>query len=344
MRDQQQPLLLRAVATERRGVPGASTDFVFLPGGGYAAGGSAGVIGRWNRDGKLVASLQEEGPVLDLALSASGALLAALRADGAVSIWNLANNRLRNKFKLERPAKDVIFHPDGSLLLRGDTGVPSVRDAATGKELRTLPIPSGEIEDWYAAPDGKLLVLKLGGQLARVDLRSGKTLPGKPLPASALALSADGATLAVGSSARIALFDPATLAPKGELKMEGAAPASIAFSRDGKLLAASGQDGAAHLYGLPGGSEVAHLPVAGGTSVGGLQFSDDSSLLFLEVEGSTSTLGGVRFLHIGNPDSLPEPDAALRQVLDDHGALLHGGEIEPRPPPVTAVSDPAPAR
>ncbi len=342
--EQQNALLLWDVATERRGVPGSFTDFAFLPGGGYAAGGSAGVIGRWDRDGKLVASLQEGGPVLDLALSASGTLLAALRADGAVSIWDLAANRLRNQFKLQRPAKDANFLPDGSLLLRGDTGEPSVRDAATGRELRTLALPSGAIEDWYVAPDGKLLFLKLAGQLARFDLRSGKTLPGKPLPASALALSADGATLAVGSSARIALFDPATLAPKGELKMEGAAPASIAFSRDGKLLAASGQDGAAHLYGLPGGSEVAHLPVAGGTSVGGLQFSDDSSLLFLEVEGSTSALGGVRFLHIGNPDSLPEPDAALQQVLDDHGALLHGGEIEPRPPPVTAVSDPAPAR
>ena len=88
---------------------------------------------------------------------------------------------------------------------------------------------------------------------------------------------------------------------------------------------------------------MAHLPVAGGTSVSGLQFSADGTLLHLRVEGSTSALGGVRFLHLGNPASLPPPADALRQVLDDHGVILLNGEIEPRPPPVSAVSDPAPA-
>ena len=340
--EQQNALLLWDVSAEQRGVPGSFTDFAFLPGGGYLAGGSAGVIGRWSQDGKLLASLHEEGAVVDLAVSASGGLMADLRADGAVSVWELGKSTLRSRFKVQPPQNDVLFLPDGSLLLRGQIGPPSIRDAATGRVLRELPAPASPIEDWHVTPDGKLLVMQLiSGQLARLDLASGKALAKAELEVSAIALSADGRTLAAGGAGRIALLDPATLAAKGALKMEGAAPASLAFSLDGRLLAASGQDGAAHLYELPEGVEVAHLPVAFGTSVAGLQFSADGSLLHLQVEGSTSVLGGVRFLHIGDPSSLPEPALALQQVLDDHGVLLRGGEIEPRPPPVTAVSDPA---
>ena len=343
--EQQNALLLWDVSAEQRGVAGSFTDFAFLPGGGYVAGGSAGVIGRWGQDGKLLASLREEGAVVDLTVSSSGALMADLRADGFVSVWDLGTSRLRSRFKVEPRQNDVIFLPDDTLLLRGETGAPTVRDAATGRVLRKLPTPAGRIEDWQVTPDGKLLILQLAsGQLSRLELASGKALPETALQASAIALSADGRTLALGGLGHIALVDPATLALEGELKMEDAAPASLAFSPDGKLLAASGQDGAAHLYELPDGVEVAHLPVAGGTIVSGLQFSSDGSLLHLNVSGSTSALGGVRFLHIGNPAALPAPAEALRQVLDDHGVLLHGGEIEARPPPVTAVSGPAPAQ
>jgi len=340
--EQQNSLLLWDVSNEQRGVPGSFTDFAFLPDGGYVAAGSAGVIGRWARDGKLVASLREEGAVTDLTVS--GGTLAALRSDGGVSVWDLATSRLRSQFKVRPPAKDALILPDGSLLLRAASGPPKIHDA-TGRELRALPPQQSAIADWIVAPDGKLLFMLLeSGNVARVDLQSGKLLPAAPLQASAIALSADGATLAVGGPGSIALLDPATLAPQGELRMEGASPTSIAFSRDGKLLAASGQDAAVHLYELQGKSEVARLPIASATSVSGLQFSPDGSLLHLQAEGSTSVLGGVRFLHIGDPSALPPPDEALRKVLEDHGAVLKDGEIESGPPPVSAVSGPAKAQ
>ena len=257
--EQQNALLLWDVSAEQRGVSGSFTDFAFLPGGGYLAGGSAGVIGRWGQDGKLAGSMREEGAVLNLAVSPSGALMADLRKGGVVSVWDLGKSALPSRFIIHPPQDDVIFLPDGSLLLRGQSGAPSIRDAATGRVLRELPAPASPIEDWHVTPDGRLLVMQLAsGQLARLDLATGKALPKSALQASAIALSA-------------------------------------------------------------------------------------GSLLHLQVEGSTSALGGVRFLHLGNPASLPEPAEALRQVLDDHGVLLHGGDIEPSPPPVTAVSDPAKA-
>ena len=59
---------------------------------------------------------------------------------------------------------------------------------------------------------------------------------------------------------------------------------------------------------------MARLPVAGATRVGGLVFSPDGQLLRLRAEGSTSALGGVRFLRLGDPSALPGPEDGLRDV------------------------------
>jgi WD40 repeat protein len=125
--------------------------------------------------------------------------------------------------------------------------------------------------------------------------------------------------------------------------MEGAVPLSIAFSPKSPLLAAAGVDGAAHLYDLADGAEVARLPVAGAAQVSGLRFSPDGALLRLRAEGSTSALGGVRFLRIGDPAQLSSPQDELHDVLVDHGVLLDGSQIVPLDPPVIAVSAPRPA-
>ncbi|HUJ29307.1 MAG TPA: serine/threonine-protein kinase, partial [Myxococcales bacterium] len=76
--EQQNALLLWDVSASQRGVPGSFADFAFLPDGGYVAAGSAGVIGHWSREGKLLAQLRDQGPISDLALSSDGAQLAAV--------------------------------------------------------------------------------------------------------------------------------------------------------------------------------------------------------------------------------------------------------------------------
>jgi WD40 repeat protein len=156
---------------------------------------------------------------------------------------------------------------------------------------------------------------------------------------SSFALSPDGSKLAIGSAGRIQLFDD-QLRFHGELAMEGAIATSLAFSPKNTLLAAAGPDGAAHLYDLADGAEVARLPVAGATQVSGLAFSADGALLRLQASGSTSALGGVRFLRIGDLSDLKKPEDALHAVLTDHGVELDGTVLTPMIPPVQAVSGP----
>jgi WD40 repeat protein len=126
--------------------------------------------------------------------------------------------------------------------------------------------------------------------------------------------------------------------------MEGSIPLSLAFSSDGALLAASGSEGAVRLYEIASRGEVARLPVAAARVVRGLSFSPDRRRLRLHVAGSTATLGGVRFVRLGDPSALPTPRDQLAQVLRDHGVSLDGTKVVGLPPPVSVSALPrAPA-
>jgi hypothetical protein len=82
--------------------------------------------------------------------------------------------------------------------------------------------------------------------------------------------------------------------------------------------------------------EVENLPVAAARLVRGLRFSPDGRRLRLETVGSTSTLGGVRFVRLNDPAALPDPQRGLTDVLRDHGVALDGTAIIEVPPPVLA--------
>ncbi|HUJ29076.1 MAG TPA: hypothetical protein VLW85_23810, partial [Myxococcales bacterium] len=191
---------------------------------------------------------------------------------------------------------------------------------------RGLKLRGDDVDDWLVA--GDRIVELAGGKLQRFDLSQDKLVPGA---IDASAIGACGSSVVIGRTGAVALIDPATLGVQRELDMDDAVPVSVACSPDGRLVAASGLDGAAHLYELGGGREIAHLPVAGATAVKGLAFSPDGSLLHLRALGSLSSLGSARFVRIGDPARLPPPQQALDQVLLEHGVQLRDGEISALP-------------
>src|SRR5262249_51799693 len=92
--EEQNALLVWDVSQSQQGVRGSVADFAFLPGDESVAAGSAGVIGRWARDGKPLAQLIDQGPIADLAVNSEGTLLAAALSTGGVSVWDLKTNHL----------------------------------------------------------------------------------------------------------------------------------------------------------------------------------------------------------------------------------------------------------
>ena len=327
--EQQSAVLLWDVSPGEQGVSGELPAFTFLPGGGFLAAGERGVIGEWAADEKLAAQMRDDGPIAALALAPGGGEVAAVLASGEVHVWDLATRRLVRRIVARQPVRAAIY-AGGRLVADLGGRLVFLEPEAT------LAALDGPVEQWSAPSGGTTLLALVAERLVRLELPSGRKLPSLGVPASALALSPRGDVLAVGTYGKALLLEAGTLRPLGQLPLEGAVPLSLEFSPDGALLAASGMDGAVRMFEIASRSEVEKLPVAAARLVRGLRFSPDGRRLRLETVGSTSTLGGVRFVRLNDPATLPDPQRGLEEVLRDHGAALEGTEIAEVPPPVIA--------
>ena len=323
-------VLVWDVAPGEQGLSGPAEKFAFLPDGGFVATGPSAEVGRWDKEGRLADLLHDVGPLVDLAVTFDGAQAATVLANGEVSVWDLRAGKLLRR--LHAGAQRALFLPGGRLLADVGGKLTALEPAAVLATIDT------HVEDWAVTPDGKLLVVHVyPARLARFELPSGRALPElSGTPATAMGLSPRGDRLAVGTYGKALLFDPLTLRPLGELPMEGAVPMSLAFSRDGALLAGSGLERTVRIFDTASRLEVANLPVPVARYMSGLSFSPDGRRLRLRITGATSTLGGVRFVRLADVSALPSPAEELAGVLQDHGVALDGTRIVNVPPPVVA--------
>ena len=180
--------------------------------------------------------------------------------------------------------------PDGGTLFAAGRGFLRAIDSSAGRELRRVSLdPSGSPERVAISPDGKALAVLLtsGNQMGRQQdlsilvLQDADTLAvrwriekGQPY-ASDLAFSADGRVLASAGPAEgartfnmmgpkesmIRLLDVASGAEVRRIPVEGFGVGSLAFSPDGRTLAAGVGDRTIRLYDPATGRE--RLPPLG---------------------------------------------------------------------------------
>jgi RNA polymerase sigma factor (sigma-70 family) len=200
------------------------------------------------------------------------------------AIGRLGTTRLRHGPMVQA----VAFAPDGKTLaspgLRKDNAV-ILWDAATGKEVRRF-IGHNEYPVSIAiAPNGKTLAAGAQDGSVRVwDVATGKELQRFTNRGWHLAYSPDSKLLAVGEVKSIALWDLATgqcvrhLAGYGQV-MGGSMVFDLAFSPDGKLLAAALPEGQLiHLWEVATGKQ--RPPLRGHTKrVNAVAFSADGNVL-----------------------------------------------------------------
>jgi WD40 repeat protein len=189
--------------------------------------------------------------------------------------------------------ENVVFTPDGKQLI-GDVGggwsvdTLTVWDVTTGQDVRRFPVQDGRVTVVAVSPDGRTLAAAISppglsgqkpaewGRVRLWDLRSGtelRALEGHRGEVEQLAFAPDGSLLASAARDRtVRLWDPVTgrevrrLEGKLELAPDVEQPGlparsqrgvvGMAFSPDGKTLAAAASDPTFRLWDVATGKEL----------------------------------------------------------------------------------------
>jgi WD40 repeat protein/serine/threonine protein kinase len=238
------------------------------------AGSNMSHIKIWNvRNCQGIESMRAPGESLrGIAFSPNGDLVAAGSLDGEAILWDLASGKPVQVFTGHKGGiQSVAFSPDGGkIAAASEDATARIWDAQSGRELAVLTGHSDAITSIRFSPDGAKLATGSADASARIwDSQSGKQLfvlthPDEKL--QSVAFSPDGSRIATGSYSTldhpsdisIRLWDPAsgrnlknfscadlrnvfmiTSAKSGQKAIPVSGVFSVAFSPDGKRIAAS---------------------------------------------------------------------------------------------------------
>lgn len=190
-------------------------------------------------------------------------------AGNTVQLWNVATGEKKTAFRLQtQRAASIVYSPDGNTIATARERDNTVYfwDAATGKSKGTLErIGRGSIQSFMYSPDGDTFATA-GGWTDNVvqlwDAQTGahiKALTGHTQRVNAIAYSPDGKTIVSGGAdGTVRLWDVATGKQKANLPHESwinflfpwlnPSVNSVAYSPDGKTVAAIGMDGKLRLW------------------------------------------------------------------------------------------------
>jgi WD40 repeat protein len=237
--------------------------------------GRDGALGLWSTSLQPIVFLTgHQGLVRSIAFRADGTL-ESCGADGKVISWDTAAHPGLAKVIIDSGSiNDIAYSPDGKKLAAGTgRGVIKVFDLARGLGndvnfgtdedfIKVAYGPKGvwgqHVESRYpygdglaVSPDGKTLAFANLGSV-RIENTEGEILheirTGKSDLIRGLAFRPEGRALAVLTDDTLELWDLKTLQKFSQRERKGAFGLGLAFSKDGKILAAAGAAGSVSLW------------------------------------------------------------------------------------------------
>jgi WD40 repeat protein len=257
----------------------------FSPDGSQlATGDQGGTVKIWDAaSGQELISLGSGGVIHNLAYSPDGAHLAAANEDGTLTIWDPTAGQETLSLPRMSGLYSVAFMPDGKRVVSAhQDGTTKIWDAVSGQLLLTLAGHVSTVVDVASSPDGKQIATAgFDGTIRQWDPSPGRevlTLAAHTDQAYGVRYSRTGLTWRPLAW----MVMPAFGRPHyGQLALElapGSPLSSLAYSPDGKLLAAGGIDGMVYAWDLDTGKLI--LQVAGHQGmVPGVAFSPDGTRL-----------------------------------------------------------------
>jgi WD40 repeat protein len=295
-----------------------------------------------------------------LAISPKADVVAVGWADGVIHLWDLTSgSKLRELTGHTTQVAWMAFSPDGSRLASASyEGTLRIWDPATGNQVALFDARKKPDEPWWPSsgaisPEGGVVYsLMISGELRSWQLPD---LSERPLThahsrmSSALAFSPDGTLGATGGEG-LRFFNPKTgksldPSPQQDLRREEPSITGLAFSADGKTLAAARMDKKIVLLDLPERKERKSLELSG-PSVYTLTFSPDSRILAAGGNDGAIRLWDVKTglrlpLACGSEDTIwwlaVSPDGRMASTGTYHG-LLRRWEL-PTGKPLPPVED-----
>mgnify|MGYP000108321578 CR=1 FL=1 len=270
-----------------------SPDGRFLASGGEDNKVSVRETGNWREE----AILEHAWHVLSVAFSPDGRFLASGCRNGKVTVWLVGNWLDFATFPHRGSVRSVSFSPNGSLLASGcQDGTVNIWDLGSRQRIACLKHGTW-VNSLAFSPDGMFLASGgYDGQNNTIkiwDVRSlteRVTLPYWGQVVLSIAFSPDGKFLASGSGVIYTTMWGQQEWKDGEVKVwevgswrevvtlrRGKSGVSVAFSPDGRLLAAGGIDGTVRVWEVGSWREVATFSGRGCVSL--VSFSPDGKFL-----------------------------------------------------------------
>ncbi|HWY88545.1 MAG TPA: WD40 repeat domain-containing protein, partial [Gemmataceae bacterium] len=184
-------------------------------------------------------------PVLCMAYSPEGNMLAVGRRQGSVELWDVGQKQLAQDFRYAGPAYALAFTQDGTILAVSGGSKIALFETATGKEVHTFNSRSEgpaaalpAVASLAFSPDGKMLAAGCYDAVIRILDTTGKeirAMEGHGNVAYALAFSGDGRTVASGSFDKtVRLWETFSGLQVGVYNGHRGPVTALAFQKDGR--------------------------------------------------------------------------------------------------------------
>ena len=296
---------------------GAAMTLAFSPDGRRVATPNLDGLGEvWDpRSGRISATFRgHTGPVYSLAYSPDGRTVATGGTDGTARIWDAATGVQQLVLPGHRGiVNDLAFSPSGTRLATiSEDGFARVWNVAeTGsRDLLTIFAHRGGVETVYWSPNGKQLLTTgvVDGRAKLWDARTGALQDSYPNKADVafrftpsdriyfpVEVTSPNGTAAASarSDGSIELRNPVTGIVRTRLPSRHVGINRLAFSSDGKRIAAGYWDGTAVVWDVASGRRLRTIAAHNGV-VEGLAFSPDGTELATGGEDTAAKIWDIR--------------------------------------------------